>query len=155
MDFDLKRIQDYGEGLKKIFGRFSGRLLCEPGRILTARYGWLFGEVQYIKKTRSKHFALLNTGMNHLIRPVMYQAYHRILPLVSSSASSQKYTLAGPICESSDILAKDRLLPTLKSGDWIVFCDAGAYGSVMSLSYNMQPPAQELAYLNGNLLSND
>ena len=156
LELDSKRIQEYGEGLKNIFHDFSGRLLCEPGRILTARYGWLLGEVQYIKQTALKKFAILNTGMNHLIRPVMYQAYHRVLPLVQpqSNSFSQEYTIVGPICESADTLAKDRLLPTLKSGDWIVFCDAGAYGSVMSLSYNMQPLALELAYLNGNPLLN-
>ena len=151
LNSDLERIKEYGEGLKKIFQNFSGRLLCEPGRILTARYGWLFGEVQYIKKTSNKNFAILNTGMGHLIRPVLYQAYHRIIPVILSS-SKQKYTIAGPICESADIMAKDRVINTLKSGDWIAFCDAGAYGAVMSSAYNMHAPALEIAYLDGNAI---
>ncbi len=152
LNSDLKRIQKYGEGLKKIFYNFSGRLFCEPGRILTARYGWLLGEVQYIKQTAKKSFVILNTGMNHLIRPVMYQAHHRVVPLIAGSSSQQKYTIAGPICESADVLARDRLLPTLKSGDWLAFCDTGAYAAVMSSSYNMQSSALELAYLNGNFI---
>lgn len=155
MEDDIKRIEFYGSSLQKVFKNFEGRLLCEPGRILTARYGWLFGEIQYIKKTSLRNFAILNTGMHHLMRPVLYQAYHRILPVKKSNQEEKNYTIAGPICESADILARDRLLPALSSGDWLCICDAGAYGAVMSQTYNMQDIPLEIAYSQGTIVSKE
>jgi len=155
MEDDVKRIKLYGSSLQKVFKNFEGRLLCEPGRILTARYGWLFGEIQYIKKTSLRNFALLNTGMHHLIRPVLYQAYHRILPVKKSNQKEKNYTIAGPICESADTIARDRILPTLCNGDWLCICDAGAYGAVMSQAYNMQDLPLELAYSKGTIVSKE
>ena len=155
LEDDKKRIEFYGSHLKKIFKNFEGRLLCEPGRILTARFGWLFGEIQYIKRTSLKNFAILNTGMHHLIRPVLYQAYHHVLPVKKSKQEKKNYTIAGPICESADILARDRLLPTLESGDWLCFCDAGAYGAVMSQTYNMQAIPLEIACSQGAIISRE
>ena len=155
LEDDIKRIELYGSQLKKILKDFKGRVLCEPGRILTARYGWLFGEIQYIKQGSVRNFAILNTGMHHLIRPVLYQAYHRILPVKKSNKEKKNYMIAGPICESADILARDRLLPVLSSGDWLCFCDAGAYGAVMSHTYNMQETPLEVAYSQGSILSKE
>ncbi|MDE0151748.1 MAG: diaminopimelate decarboxylase [Bdellovibrionales bacterium] len=155
MEDDIRRIEFYGSSLQKVFKNFEGRLLCEPGRILTARYGWLFGEIQYIKKTSLRNFAILNTGMHHLMRPVLYQAYHRILPVKQSNQEEKNYTIAGPICESADILARDRLLPALSSGDWLCICDAGAYGAVMSQTYNMQDIPLEIAYSQGAIASKE
>ena len=146
LDDDLQRIKLYGKEIKNIFHQFEGRVLCEPGRIIMGRFGWLFGEVQYVKKTSRRHFAILNTGMNHLIRPVLYQAFHEILPLVLSGNKKQVYTVAGPICESGDVLARDRELNILKSGDWVAFCDTGAYGAVMAQKYNLNPWPKELAF---------
>ena len=153
LEDDIKRIEFYGSNLKKIFKNFDGRVLCEPGRILTARFGWLFGEIQYIKQTSLRNFAILNTGMHHLIRPVLYQAYHRVLPVKKSLQEKKNYTIAGPICESADILARDRLLPALSSEDWLCFCDAGAYGAVMSQTYNMQTIPLEIACSQGSIVS--
>ena len=150
---DLERIEFYGSQLKKIFLNFEGKILCEPGRILIGRYGWLVGEVQYIKQTSRVLFAILNTGIHHLIRPALYQSYHRVLPLKQSTEEKKVYTLAGPICESTDVLARDRLLPKLNSGDFLAFCDTGAYASVMNLQYNMHSPAKELAFSKGLLIS--
>ena len=155
LEDDIKRIELYGSRLKKVFNNFEGRILCEPGRILTARYGWLFGEIQYIKHTSLRNFAILNTGMHHLIRPVLYQAYHNVLPVKKSNQEKKNYTIAGPICESADILARDRLLPVLSSRDWLCFCDTGAYGAVMSQTYNMQEIPLELVCSQGELLSKE
>ena len=155
LEDDVKRIEFYGSNLRKVFKNFEGRLLCEPGRILTARYGWLFGEIQYIKQTSLRNFAILNTGMHHLIRPVLYQAYHRVLPVKESNQEKKIYTIAGPICESADILARDRLLSALSSGDWLCFCDAGAYGAVMSQAYNMQDIPLEISCSQGSIISKE
>ena len=155
LEDDIKRIDFYGSSLKKIFKNFEGRILCEPGRILTARFGWLFGEIQYIKQTSLRNFAILNTGMHHLIRPVLYQAYHRLQPVKKSHQEKKNYTIAGPICESADILARDRLLPALSSGDWLCICDAGAYGAVMSQTYNMQTIPLEMACSQGAVVSKE
>ena len=155
LEDDIKRIEFYGSHLKKIFKNFEGRPLCEPGRILTARFGWLFGEVQHIKRTSLKNFAILNTGMHHLMRPVLYQAYHHVLPVKKSNQEQKNYTIAGPICESADILARDRLLPVLSRGDWLCFCDTGAYGAVMSHTYNMQPLPLEMTCSHGAILSKE
>lgn len=155
LEDDIKRIEFYGSNLKKVFKDFKGRILCEPGRILTARYGWLLGEIQYIKETSLRSFAILNTGMHHLIRPVLYQAYHNVLPVKNSNQKKKNYTIAGPICESADILARDRIFPSLSSGDWLCFCNAGAYGAVMSQTYNMQEFPLEIAYSQGAIVSKE
>ncbi len=152
---DISRIELYGSKLKKVLNDFKGRVLCEPGRILTARYGWLFGEIQYIKRTSLRNFTILNTGMHHLIRPVLYQAYHNVLPVKKSNKEKKNYTIAGPICESADILARDRFLPALSSGDWLCFCDVGAYGAVMSQTYNMQSFPLEMTCSQGNISSKE
>lgn len=148
-DGDEERIEEYGAGLKRIFKNFEGRILCEPGRILVGRYGWLIGEVQYIKQTSRVSFAILNTGIHHLIRPALYQAYHRVLNLKQNQKEKKVYTLAGPVCETSDVLARDRLLEELESGDCVAFCDVGAYGSVMQMKYNMFESPQEISYFDG------
>ena len=152
-DSDLKTIEFYGKELQNIFKNFPDQVLCEPGRILVGRYGWLAGEVQYIKKTSRTQFAILNTGIHHLIRPALYQSYHHVWPAKKSNQKEQLYTLAGPICESTDVLARDRWLPTLQQGDWLIFCDAGAYCAVMSQNYNMKESALELPYANGSMHS--
>ena len=154
LDEDLKRIKVYGDGIESIFQTSSAQIICEPGRVITARFGWLAGQVQYIKKTSTaRRFVILNTGMHHLIRPVLYQAFHHVLPLKEPLAEEKKknYTLAGPICESADVMAKDRLLPVLKSGDGLVFCDVGAYGAVMASRYNLHDWPLEIASLQGQI----
>ena len=147
---DEERICFYGEKIRNLFKDFKGELLCEPGRIVTARFGLLFGEIQYLKKTSLRHFVILNTGMNHLLRPALYQAFHPVLPLLKREGDDSLYTIAGPICESADILARDRKLPPLKSGDWLVFLSTGAYGAVMAAKYNLNYwPPKELALSKG------
>lgn len=146
---DLDLLAAFSSDLKKALKDFDGHVLAEPGRFIVARFGWLLAEIQYIKKTSLSNFAILNTGMHHLIRPVLYQAYHQVKQLKKSDAKKEKYTLGGPICESSDILARDREFSKLTSGDWLVFYDVGAYGSVMSLQYNMFHPIKEISFSQG------
>jgi diaminopimelate decarboxylase len=142
---DTVTIQKYAQALKTLTQDFSGQLLFEPGRIIVARIGILVAEVQYVKVTPHKKFVILNTGMNHLMRPALYQAYHRILPIEKSGDALDLYDVVGPICESTDTLGFDRELPnTIKEGDWVAIMDAGAYGHVMSSNYNCHHEAQEI-----------
>lgn len=121
-------------------------MILEPGRVLTADAGVLISKVEYVKKTRHRNFIILNTGMHHMIRPCLYGAKHRILPLMKSTARKQVFDIVGPICESSDFLAKQILFPEPKPGDAVAICDVGAYGFVMASDYNLHPkPVEVLA----------
>ena len=158
-DGDLSIIKEYGRILKNVMKDFKGQILTEPGRIITARFACLIGEIQYLKKTSYKNFVILNTGMHHLLRPCLYQAYHRILPLQKpgkihklENCSTQVYDIAGPICESSDILGRDRLLSGLKEGDFMAIMDAGAYGAVMANAYNTHPLPKEVFVSQGRVV---
>ena len=148
--------QTAGEFAKNILPLFKGRkyqLIFEPGRFISANGGILVGRVLYIKQTKVKNFAIVDTGMNDLIRPTLYGAYHEVWPLLKNGkASKWVYDVVGPICESGDFLAKDRQLQELHPGDTVAFMSAGAYGFVMSSNYNSRPrPAEVL--VSGNQFS--
>ncbi len=101
----------------------------------------LISEVQFIKHTEGKSFAVLDAGMNDLARPAIYGAYHEIIP-VREGAADESYDVVGPVCESSDIFGTNRRLPKLESGDLVAILNAGAYGAAMSSNYNTRalPP---------------
>ena len=145
------KLKDFGQALNKLFKNFEGQLITEPGRFLVARFGILCATVEYVKKSPKKHFVILNSGMNHFLRPALYSAQHRILAF-KQAQNSQKYDVVGPICETGDYFAKDYLLPELKSGDFLAIADTGAYGFVMANSYNLQTPVREIAFDQGKKL---
>lgn len=138
-------MKTYGDLACRLLKDLDVEILSEPGRILVARAGLLIGEVQYIKNSPDRRFAILNTGMHHLIRPALYGAKHRVLPLRRRPAPEQTYDIVGPICESSDFLAKGVTLPTLQAGDLVAIADSGAYGYTMASRYNAQDLPQEIA----------
>ena len=109
----------------------------EPGRSLVAQAGSLISRVLYIKEGIKTRFAILDAGMTELIRPALYQAYHKIQNL-SSNERPLTYDVVGPICESSDCFGKSVLLPETRRGDLIAIRTAGAYGEVMSSEYNLR-----------------
>ena len=146
---EKKRIEDFGQGLRGILKDFKETVITEPGRLLTARFGILCAKIEYIKKSPKKQFVILNSGMNHFLRPALYEAKHRILPLKKSMAPQQIYDVVGPICETGDWVAKDCPLPGLKSGDWLAIADTGAYGFVMANQYNLQTAVQEIGFDKG------
>ncbi len=116
-------------------------IILEPGRFIAGPSGILVTKVLYVKKTPLKKFIITDGGMNDLIRPALYGAYHEILPVAKSQSQkskikSQKYDVVGPICESGDFFAKDRYLPQLKEGDYLAVMGAGAYGFSMASNYN-------------------
>jgi diaminopimelate decarboxylase len=118
-------------------------LILEPGRFLTGRAGVLLTRVLYVKKNDLKTFVVVDAAMNDLIRPSLYDAYHPIDTVVARSQSEQ-VDIVGPVCESGDFFAHDRLLGCCQSGDLIAIKNAGAYGFTMSSNYNARPRAAEV-----------
>ncbi len=127
--------------------RIGGRALSlalEPGRSIAANAGVLLTTVEYLKPTRHKNFAIIDAGMNDNIRPSLYQAWQRALPLnETASVEPLMWDLVGPVCETGDFLAKDRQL-ALEAGDRIAIMSAGAYGFSMSSNYNSRPRPIEI-----------
>src|SRR4029077_18385911 len=102
--------------------------------------------VLYIKHGEEKTFAIVDAGMNDLIRPALYDSHHDIVRVAEAAPGTERkrYDVVGPVCETSDIFAADRELPELKVGDLVAILTAGAYGAVMSSAYNARPPAPEI-----------
>ena len=149
---DLSLLQAYGSMLKKALAGFQGEVLCEPGRILVGSSGVLVGEVQYVKETPHRNFLILNTGIHHLMRPALYQAYHRILPLQQNQNREKKtYDIVGPICESSDVIGKNRELTKVQAGESLAIADSGAYGFTMASLYNEHALPAQFLWENGKL----
>lgn len=139
---------DYIVVLQDVLGDFEGEFVFEPGRCLSGDAGALIASVVRVKQTGEKSFAVLDAGMNDLVRPAMYDAYHTISALKDGKAS-RTYDVVGPICESADIFGKDRVLPELDEGDLVAIETAGAYGAAMASNYNGRPLAAEVL-LDGN-----
>ncbi|MBN2370728.1 MAG: diaminopimelate decarboxylase [Vicinamibacteria bacterium] len=122
------------------------RLLIEPGRFVVGNAGILVTRVIYLKETPSRTFVIVDSGMNDLIRPSLYDAYHEVVPLAlrASRGPRRRVDIVGPICESADFLAKDRLMPIPKPDQLVAVRSAGAFGFVMSSNYNGRPRAAEV-----------
>ena len=143
-------IQQYVDAILPPLTRLGLRILLEPGRLLVGNAGILLTRVRYIKETAQKKFAIIDAGMNDLIRPALYGSYHEIVPVEDSSSSMSKdktvkMDIVGPVCESGDFFAQDREMPELRAGDLLAVMSAGAYGFVMASNYNSRPlPAEAL-----------
>ena len=126
------------------------RILIEPGRSIVGNAGILVTRVEYLKQTAKKNFVIVDAGMNDLIRPALYEAYHEIVPVNQKTGELIATDVVGPICESSDCFCHDRPLPRSKEGDLLAILSAGAYGFSMASNYNSRPfPAEIL--VNGRL----
>jgi len=110
----------------------------EPGRFIVGNAGIFVTKVLYLKDNGFKKFLIVDGGMNDLIRPSLYGAYHEIVPVKTTTAKTVKADVVGPICESGDFLGKERDLPALKKGELLAVMSAGAYGYVMSSNYNVR-----------------
>jgi diaminopimelate decarboxylase len=119
-------------------------LLIEPGRSIVGNAGILVTKTLYLKNSEEKEFIIVDAGMNDLIRPALYNAYHRILPVLRKKRNTIMCDIVGPICESSDFLAKERELKTVRQGEYLAVMSAGAYGFSMSSNYNSRPRAAEV-----------
>ena len=140
--------EEYGKAILPLLSKVNSRIILEPGRFIVGNSGILVARVLYIKKGLNRNFAIIDAGMNDLIRPSLYEAYHEVLPVKSTAYSSsgniQKYDIVGPICESGDFLATNRKFVNLKQGDLLAVMGAGAYGFSMSSNYNSRPRAAEV-----------
>jgi diaminopimelate decarboxylase len=136
-------LKDYLERLFAHLGDRKIRVLFEPGRSLVGNTGLLLTRVEYLKHGVDKNFVVVDAGMNDLIRPALYDAWHDVLPIVRREGSARLYDVVGPVCESADFLAKDRAL-TVAAGDLLAIMSAGAYGMAMSSNYNSRPRPPEI-----------
>jgi diaminopimelate decarboxylase len=140
--------ETYGAALTPLLQPLGLKLLLEPGRFLVGNAGVLLSRVEYLKRGQGKNFLILDAGMNDLVRPAVYDAYHEIVPLQrDTSRRALLADIVGPVCESTDCFARDRTLQEVGEGEYVAFMSAGAYGYVMANRYNARPlPAEVLVH---------
>ena len=135
----------YNIAIKKFLKKHSSKIIFEPGRSIVGNVGFLISKIIYIKENEKKDFIILDAAMNDLMRPALYGANHKTLPLIKKNQISKKiYEFVGPICESTDKFTSLNKFQKLKEKDTIVMCDVGAYGMSLSSNYNLRPKPIEL-----------
>lgn len=145
-------MKQYGTMLKEAMRGDPSRLLIEPGRCLVAEAGVLVTRVIEVKKTADKTFVLVDAAMNDLVRPSLYEAYHHIVPVFKKQNAPHeiKLDVVGPVCETGDFFAFDRVMEPPQDGELLVLTHAGAYGYSMASNYNMRPRPPEVAVSRNN-----
>ena len=138
--------------IKNFLKSFKSQIIFEPGRSIVGNSGFLISKVIYIKEGYKKDFIILDAAMNDLIRPALYDAKHRIIPVKKNNKKTKKvYEFVGPICESTDRFSILRNFQKLNEKDLILICDVGAYGMSLSSNYNLRPKATELLIQNNKV----
>jgi len=135
---------EYADVIIKTLGDLPVRLILEPGRVIVGNAGILVTRVLYLKSSQTKNFVIIDAGMNDLLRPTLYGAFHSILPVVKSPADIIRADVVGPICETGDFLAQDRDIPAVQRGELIAVMSAGAYGFSMASNYCSRLKAAEV-----------
>ncbi|MFY0692838.1 MAG: diaminopimelate decarboxylase [Paracoccaceae bacterium] len=137
---------EFGEMVKRTVGHLGCEIEIEPGRLISGNAGIMVSEVIYVKSGEDRDFLIIDAAMNDLIRPAMYSAYHDIIPVEEPAPGAEpaKYDIVGPVCESGDTFAKQRVMPPVAPGDLVAFRSAGAYGAVMASEYNSRPLIPEV-----------
>ncbi len=142
---DLPSIEAYVAMAARVLDGLAVEAAFEPGRLLAANAGVLLSRViQVNERGDGRRFLVLDAGMNDLMRPALYDAFHDLVPVQPREGELRLYDLVGPICESTDIFARDRLLPPMQAGDLVAFMGAGAYGAVLASEYNSRPLVPEV-----------
>ena len=137
--------QKYNIAIKKFLKNHNSKIIFEPGRSIVGNIGSLVSKVIYIKKNDKKDFIILDAAMNDFMRPALYGANHRTLPVIKTNQTSKKiYEFVGPICESTDKFTTLKKFQKLKEKDLVVICDVGAYGMSLSSNYNVRPKPAEI-----------
>ncbi len=136
--------EEYAAAVLGAVGDLDCELVLEPGRWITANAGVLLTRVLYEKDNDAKRFVVVDAAMNDLIRPALYQSVMGIEPVDAPSGEPRTVDVVGPVCESGDFLAKDRLLPPVERGELLAVRSAGAYGFAMASNYNARPRAAEV-----------
>lgn len=145
-DEKLLDLDSYAQWVAEIIEPLGTEIIMEPGRYLVGNSGILLSQVLYIKETPDRSFLIIDSAMNDLIRPTLYDAYHGIEPVQvqNRSAPTQNYDVVGPICETGDTFSTDRTLPRMGTGDLVAIRSAGAYGFCMASNYNTRPMPPEI-----------
>jgi diaminopimelate decarboxylase len=142
---DLPSIEAYVAMAARVLDGLEVDAAFEPGRLLAANAGVLLSRViQVNERADGRRFLVLDAGMNDLMRPALYDAFHDLVPVRPRGGEARLYDLVGPICESTDIFARDRLLPPMQAGDLVALMGAGAYGAVLASEYNSRPLVPEV-----------
>ena len=140
---------DYAQAILGTLKGLDLTIICEPGRFLTANAGYFVSKVLYEKKNGAKRFVVIDGAMNDLLRPALYNAYHKIEAITESTTETSPADIVGPVCESGDFFAKDYPLPDLSHNDLVVVHSAGAYGFGMGSNYNTRGRSAEIALKSG------
>ncbi|MCC6140427.1 MAG: diaminopimelate decarboxylase [Nitrospira sp.] len=145
--------QDLSDAISPIIANLGLTLVMEPGRVIVGNAGILVTKALYLKEGEAKSFVIVDAAMNDLIRPSLYGAYHEIKPVNEEAGrrAKQQVDIVGPVCESGDFLAKDRLLAAVKPGELMAVMSAGAYGFVMASNYNSRPRVPEVLVKDGEI----
>ncbi|MGO8919158.1 MAG: diaminopimelate decarboxylase [Stellaceae bacterium] len=145
-------IEDYAEMVKRVTEGLDAELAFEPGRWMVGNAGALVARVIYVKDGAARRFLIQDAAMNDLIRPALYDAWHEIVPVREPGAAAERRPIdvVGPVCETGDAFAAQRLLPPIAAGELIALLSAGAYGAVMSSSYNTRLTAPEVLVRGGD-----
>ena len=147
---DIVRKADYIKEITDSLRDLNVNILFEPGRSVIGDCGLLVTQIQYIKESESKNFMIVDASMSELIRPPLYNAFHKITPILKRDKSHKKYDIVGPVCESADFLGKERSMNS-EVYDLLVIEDVGAYGFVLSSNYNTRPKPSEYIITNGSI----
>lgn len=149
-DENIPSKHDYAAIAQAQLGHLGCKIIVEPGRSLLGNAGILVSSVVFVKTGEERQFLILDTGMNDLIRPSMYDAHHDILAVNTSNTALKTYDIVGPVCETGDTFAKARQVNESKSNDLIAIMSCGAYGAVMSSTYNTRMLAPEVMVKNND-----
>ena len=153
IDYEKKNVlskSEYTKSILDLLSEIDAKIIFEPGRSIVGDCGLLVTQVQYIKETDSKNFIIVDASMSELIRPALYDAYHKITPVIKNDKACKLYDVVGPVCESADFLGKDRSMNCNES-ELLVIEDVGAYGFVLSSNYNTRPRPAEYIISDGLL----
>ncbi len=149
----LLNYKKYADQILKFITKNNAKIIFEPGRSIVGNAGFLVSKIIYIKKTKKVNFIILDAGMNDLMRPALYKAYHRIIPAVKSRIKIfKRHDFVGPVCETTDKFLSVKSYQKLNEGDNVIICDVGAYGKVLSSNYNLRSKASEILIKNSKIL---
>ena len=138
--------------VEKFQKRLNCKIIFEPGRFIIGNAGTLISKIIFIKKSGKKYFIILDAGMNDLMRPALYKAYHKMIPTKKNRVKILKrHDFVGPICETTDKFLSTKSYQKLNEGENIVICDVGAYGKVLSSNYNLRVSANEILIKNSKV----
>ncbi len=137
-------LEKYSKSIEKFLKKNNSKIIFEPGRSIVGNSAILITKIIYIKEGYKKDFVILDAAMNDLMRPALYGARHKIIPLKKTKTTNKNYEFVGPICESTDTFATIKKYQKLKEKDFLVICDVGAYGTSLASNYNVRPKPIEI-----------